>query len=109
MTGRAVMLGLLLLPCGVLYSQLPPSTGETNYRVFPDINSFLSAGRTASVTAAQVRGVVSYTYRRSSFYMQDATGGLFISALTNIPLRLGDIVEVQGSGHQDGFSPILKQ
>jgi PAS domain S-box-containing protein len=94
---------------GVLSRGQELSEARSNLTIFPDIRAFLTQARTAAVERAQVRGVVSYSYLQSSFYMQDPTGGLFVSSGTNIPLQPGDIVEVQGKSHQDGFSPVLKE
>jgi PAS domain S-box-containing protein len=94
---------------GVLSHGQPLSGARSNVTTFPDIRAFLTQARTAAVDRAQVRGVVSFSYRQSSFYIRDATGGLFISSATNIPLQIGDVVEVQGKVNQDGFSPTFKQ
>jgi PAS domain S-box-containing protein len=94
---------------GVLSHGQQLSEARTNLTIFPNIRAFLSQAKTAAVEIAQVRGVVSYTFRQSSFYIQDATGGLFVSSPTNILLQPGDIVEVEGKSYQDGFSPIFKE
>jgi PAS domain S-box-containing protein len=106
---RITTIAALLSLCGTFLRAQPDPASETNGIAFPDIASFLSMARTGKVEEARVRGVVSYTYRRSALYIQDATAGLFVSAVTNMPLSLGDIVEVQGSAHWDGFSPTLNE
>ena len=77
--------------------------------VFKDIRSFLQHARTNKNVRGQVRGEVSYRYLQSSFYMQDATAGLFVSSATNPVLSQGETVEVIGTAALTGFSPILKQ
>ena len=77
---------------------------------FSTIESFLAAARSSNlVHVAGVTGVVSYSYRGSSLYIQDATAGLFISSPTNPPLSVGDLVAVTGTPFTSGFSPILHQ
>jgi PAS domain S-box-containing protein len=87
----------------------PAPAAPTNLIVFPDIASYVARARTGDVANALVRGVVTYSYRGSSLYIEDGTAGLFISATSNIPLHVGDFVEVEGSAVRDGFSPTLKQ
>lgn len=77
--------------------------------VFNDIQSFLGAARTNQNLRAQIRGTVTYSYRRSSFYAQDHTAGIFVSSPTNVILELGDVVEVTGAAADGGVSPVLRQ
>jgi PAS domain S-box-containing protein len=77
--------------------------------VFKDIRSFLQNARTNASVRAQLRGEVTYRYLQSSFYMQDATAGVFVSSPTNAVLSIGETVEVAGTSVLSGFSPILKQ
>jgi PAS domain-containing protein len=94
---------------GVMSHGQQLSRAQSNITIFRDIRTFLTQAKTTAVEVAQLRGAVSYSFRQSSFYMQDATGGLFVSSATNIPLQIGDLVEAQGKSYQDGFSPILKE
>ncbi len=107
MIARCIILVVLSI-FGVMLQAQPIST-HSRAIVFSEIRSFLSQARTSTVEAAQIRGVVSYAYRQSSLYLQDASGGLFVSSATNVPLQVGDLVEVQGKSQFDGFSPILRQ
>lgn len=76
---------------------------------FESIAAFLKSARTNQNLRAEVQGTVTYRFRVSSIYIQDDTGGLFVSTPTNIPLALGDRVRVSGLADASGFSPILKQ
>src|SRR5688572_5200106 len=70
---------------------------NTNQVVFKDISNFLESVATNQTVRARLGGVVIYSYRRSSFYMQDDSAGLFVSSPTNISLDVGDLVEVTGT------------
>lgn len=76
---------------------------------FSSIKRFLTVARTNPVPAARLSGVVTYSYRQSSVYIQDSTAGLFVSSPTNPPLKPGDIVIVTGHSESGGFSQILIQ
>ncbi|HEV8542314.1 MAG TPA: ATP-binding protein [Verrucomicrobiae bacterium] len=79
---------------------------------FKTIFDFITEAKRATPSGAVrgvVRGVVSYSYRQRSLYMQDATGGLFVSSPTNPPLAVGDFVLVEGIGDRTGFSPTLSE
>jgi PAS domain S-box-containing protein len=106
MINRSIAL-ILLFCAGTLWAQPTPSNA-TNWVTFPDIATFLAQARTSDVSA-QLRGIVTYSYQRRSFYMKDPTGSLYVSASTNILLQVGDLVEVQGTSQRDGFSPTLRQ
>ncbi|HEX7859245.1 MAG TPA: ATP-binding protein [Verrucomicrobiae bacterium] len=82
---------------------------STNLQQFSTIESFLAAARTNRDVRGQVRGSVTYSYPNRSFYMQDKTGGLFVGSATNIPLNVGDMVEVIGRASAGGFSSIMQQ
>lgn len=103
----SIVLTWLLLGCALLVAQQPAGI-QSPPVPFPDIESFLTQARTSAVTVARLRGVVTYSYPRSSFYMQDGKGAIFVSTPTNIVLQVGDSVEVEGHAERGGFSPILK-
>lgn len=76
---------------------------------FQNIASFVEAARTNAPIRARLQGVVTYTYRQSSYYMKDGSGGLFVSTPTNIVLEPGMVVEAIGTSLPAGFSPVLRQ
>jgi PAS domain S-box-containing protein len=84
-------------------------SGSTNYTRFTNLASWVAAARKDAQLRAQVQGIVTYSYRQSSLYLQDQTGGLFVSASTNSILQVGDLVEVRGVPILGGFSPTLRQ
>ena len=87
---------------------LPPATNSATWAEFKEIGAFIQSAKTNGPLRGKLRGTVTYTYRQSSFYMQDNSAGMFVSAVTNITLSLGDAVEVIGTSVHAGFSPILK-
>lgn len=92
------------------YAQSTQGSQSTNAPVvFKDIQSFIQSARTNKSLRAQLRGTVTYSYRRSSYYLQDATAGLFVSSPTNEVVEIDSAVEVSGTTSFIGFSPVLKQ
>jgi PAS domain S-box-containing protein len=77
--------------------------------VFQSIQGFLANARTNKELSAQLSGSVTYSFRKSSYYIQDASAGVFVSTPTNITLEVGDVVEVSGRAADGGYSPVLKQ
>jgi signal transduction histidine kinase len=59
----------------------------------------------ATPASATVRGVVVLTAPR--LYVQDASGGVYVSAYTGPLLKVGDEVEVTGQVHPDDFSAVM--
>jgi signal transduction histidine kinase len=59
----------------------------------------------ATPASATVRGVVVLTAPR--LYVQDASGGVYISAYTGPLLKVGDEVEVTGRVHPGDFSALM--
>src|SRR5688572_12519212 len=103
----SLLAGIFVLLARVdVYAQDPATNSPV---VFKDIRSFLQHARTNKTVRAQVQGQVTYRYLQSSFYMQDATAGLFVSSPTNAVFSLGETVDVTGTSAVSGFSPILKQ
>lgn len=102
----AVWLATCIALCGTDARAQAPTNAPVNFR---DIQSFLQSARTNKNLRAQVRGTVTFSYRKSSFYLQDATAGLFVSSPTNEVIEVGNAVQVTGSSSFVGFSPILKQ
>jgi PAS domain S-box-containing protein len=109
MTGR-LLLYIALFSCPFwAWSQPVAPAKATNYQAFPKIAAFLTAARTNDSLRGQLQGTVTYSFRQSSFYIQDDSAGLFVSSATNAPLEPGEIVEVRGTPVPAGFSPILRQ
>ena len=112
MTGR-LLLYFTFFGCPLWAWGQPVTTAgtgsATNYQAFPNIASFLAAARTNDSVRAQLQGIVTYSYRRSSFYIQDNTAGLFVSSATNAPFNVGNLVEVKGTPVLGGFSPVFRQ
>ncbi len=65
------------------------------------IHSLLLAS-SAKPVRAMVRGVVVLTTPR--LYVQDSSGGMYVSQYSGPPLRVGDDVEVRGEVHPGNFS-----
>src|SRR5688572_13672499 len=84
-------------------------TNSPGAEFFPTIAAFLSKARSTNISSATVEGVVTYTYRRNSLYIQDGSGGLFVSLTQTNALQLGDFVQVTGQSSRGGFSPILEK
>ena len=108
MTSRIIW-SVVLTAVFAAFGQAQSYAQSTNPLVFKDISTFLQSAVSNRIVRAQVRGVVTYSYRKSSFYMQDEKAGLFVSSPTNIVLEVGDLVEVSGTPTEAGFSPVLKQ
>jgi PAS domain S-box-containing protein len=109
MTGR-LFLYIALFSCPFwAWSQPATPASPTNYRAFSRISDFIAAARTNLPLPVQLRGTVTYSYRQSSFNMQDESAGLFVSSATNLFLQVGDVVEVKGLSVPGGFSPVLRQ
>jgi hypothetical protein len=106
MKNAIVLLGLLSSVC--TWPRAPEASSNTP-AIFPSIRRFLAQAREREVPVAQLSGVVTHSYRQSSVYIRDATGGVFVSSPTNPPLKQGDLVTVTGSSVRGGFSPILRQ
>jgi hypothetical protein len=85
----------------------PGATPATNLVRFPSIAGLLEEARKGEVRG-EVQGVVTFSYRQSSFYLQDKTSGLYVASATNIALSVGDRVAVQGRTVHAGFSPVLR-
>lgn len=62
----------------------------------------LSLGSAATPESATIRGVVVLTEPR--LYVQDSSGGVFVSQFTGPLLKVGDEVEVTGQVHPGDFS-----
>src|SRR5262245_29307287 len=61
------------------------------------IHDFLEAA--PSLTAndlVKVRGVVTLHHAAGSLFLQDETGAVFVQAVTNSPVQVGDLVEAVG-------------
>ena len=84
------------------------SAPGTNSRFFPTISAFIAEARTSEVPYATVEGVVTYTYKQQSFYIQDRSGGLFVVPVQTNRLVISDFVQVTGSSTRGGFSPTLQ-
>ncbi len=111
MTGR-LLLCIALFSCPLsIWGQDAPTANlpATNYQTFPSIEVFIKTARSNESVRAQLQGVVTYSFRQSSFYMEDKSAGLFVSSPTNALMEPGDRVEVRGVAVQGGFSPILRQ
>ncbi len=74
----------------------------------------LTIEESARAYPVRLRGVVTYydpyiDPRRPSFFVSDASGGIFIalSTLPAHPLRAGDLVEVEGFSGPGDFAPIV--
>ncbi|HTG43484.1 MAG TPA: hypothetical protein VK633_03020, partial [Verrucomicrobiae bacterium] len=86
MRRRCIALGVLLFCRVFLRAQAQSTDGASNLFVFPTIQDFLVQARTSMVSAARVRGVVTYSFRQSSFYLEDQTAALFVASPTNVVL-----------------------
>ena len=101
---------MALFSCPIwAWGQSSAPANFTNYQAFETIAAFLSVARTNNPFHAKLQGTVSYSYRGSSFNIQDNTGGLFVSSATNTALHVGDFIEVKGISVPGGFSPVLRQ
>jgi PAS domain S-box-containing protein len=77
-------------------------------KIFNSLSEFLSYARTApSGELVTVRGSVAYQFDHGTVFMEDAGAGVFAQTDQNIPLTLGDVIEVRGVLFKNGFSPTL--
>ncbi len=102
---RAILLGIAL--SGNIRAQQQFSF-QTNTITFSSISSFIAQAKTSNVPNGVVQGVVTYTYRQTSFYLQDKTAGLFVVPTQTNSLVVGDVVKALGSSSRGGFSPVLQ-
>jgi signal transduction histidine kinase len=58
-----------------------------------------------------VRGIVTAVEPQwnGQFFVQDATGGVFVENLSDRPPEPGDVVEITGVSHAGAFAPIIGQ
>src|SRR4051812_29552879 len=85
------------------------SEARTNSpKSFNSLFEFLSDARTARGGEwVTVRGSVAYQFDHGPVFIEDAGAGIFAQTDQNIPLTLGDVIEVTGVLFKNGFSPTL--
>ena len=56
-----------------------------------------------------IKGVVTYTETNwnGKFFMQDASGGVYVDSRTQPQPRAGDVLEVSGISHPGGYAPVI--
>ena len=69
----------------------------------------LSAQEASNNIPILVRGVVTAAEPtwNGRFFVQDASGGVFVESITNLQPVPGDVVQVSGVSHPGGYAPII--
>jgi len=96
---------LLLFVCGGV--RLAARAGETLTNA-SDVLA-LSAAEASNGVPILVKGVVTAaeTNWNGRFFVQDASGGIFVENKSMRQPEVGDVVEVSGSSHPGGYAPII--
>jgi PAS domain S-box-containing protein len=109
MIRRLILLGFLLACGGLIAASTDtPASPAAAPVSFPSIEAFLTQARTSAPVRAVLKGVVTFSYRKSSFYIQDETSGLLVQGGHDFHFVPGDFVEVQGISRTGGHSPVLE-
>jgi len=71
----------------------------------------LSAEQALQGQPVKVKGVVTAdeSYWDGRFFIQDASGGVFVDNISNTQPQSGDIVEVSGITHPGAFAPVISR
>jgi signal transduction histidine kinase len=109
MTPRLV----LMVPCCFGVAFLTPALGfaQSASQVLSNASQVLSlpAALASQGIAVSIRGVVTAAekYWDGRFFVQDASGGVFVDNIGNEQPDPGDVVEVSGFSHPGAFAPVI--
>ncbi len=73
------------------------------------IGELLKYDASQSQHRVKVQGVVTLRQKDHSFFIQDATGGLFVRPQERTSVAVGDLLDIAGFPVLEGFAPVLKE
>lgn len=104
--GRRVLLALLLALSAASRVQAAAAVLATAREVLD-----LSGDEAAKRHPIAIRGTVTYTEQSwaGQFFVQDATGGVFVRHSGRAAPEPGEVVEIRGVSHPGAFAPIIDE